>query len=464
MYGPPPDPRQVQAPVDLLEDPDRWGLAIGLGLLVSAGAWLRRLPLLARAALFILGQTVLLTAPLATSLGDTVYGAFPTIDKEGSLLFYLDGVHIRALLHPIESLDDPAARLIGVHLGHLWLVAALDLLGSTTAAFNGMALLSPALAWFAAFLLLRDLCGEPRVAMVLSFAWGTGLHVFRDLNWYTIEKAAIFWLALHAWALHRAWRDGGRWPWISGAIFGLMCWNNLYFGLSAGLLSGAAFLAQAAAERRSLASPSPALRGLSIANLFSLALALPLFVVQRALMADGPNLGDAERFLWERAALDGFSLVPFRWNRLEPWRALNLVAIGLGALALLRGGSDRRVRFGAAVALGLFLLSIGPALLPGPVHNPFYFAARAVIPGFWRMAKPESLFHTSYLLIVAMAAIELRARTDSRRGLALLYALFVAAWLVMVRSHPAFPDFSLPTQSALDPHWAERTFGKEAPP
>jgi hypothetical protein len=79
-----------------------------------------------------------------------------------------------------------------VHLGHLWLVAALDLLGSTTAAFNGMALLSPALAWFAAFLLLRDLCGEPRVAMVLSFAWGTGLHVFRDLIWYTIEKAAIF--------------------------------------------------------------------------------------------------------------------------------------------------------------------------------------------------------------------------------------------------------------------------------
>ena len=79
------------------------------------------------------------------------------IDKAGSLLFYLDGVHQRMLLHPWLSPGDPAARLIGVHVGHLWITEIFDLVYSPVGAFNAQALLYPALAWYGAWLLLRDL-------------------------------------------------------------------------------------------------------------------------------------------------------------------------------------------------------------------------------------------------------------------------------------------------------------------
>ena len=205
MYGPPPDPRQLMAPVQLGTVPLAYLGCLLTGLAISVLAALRKLPEALRVWLFILGQTIVLTMPLAWYLDRYVFGAFPTIDKEGSLLFYLDGVHVRMLLHPVQSLGDPAAHLIGVQTGHLWVTALFDMFLSPTGAFNAQALLYPALAWWACYLLLRDLCGHGRIAAVLAFAWGMGLHVFRDLNWYTIEKAAIFWLALYLWALYRAW-------------------------------------------------------------------------------------------------------------------------------------------------------------------------------------------------------------------------------------------------------------------
>ena len=56
-------------------------------------------------------------------------------------------------------------------------------------------------------------------------------------------------------------------------------------------------------------------------------------------------LGTPERFLWERAALDGFSLVPLAWNRLEVHRALNMIGVGLAVFGVVGSWSDRRVRF-----------------------------------------------------------------------------------------------------------------------
>ncbi|MCB9778110.1 MAG: hypothetical protein H6742_06070 [Alphaproteobacteria bacterium] len=491
MYGPPPDPRQQIAPVELVDAPEAYAACLVIGLLLSAFALWKRPPASLRYLVLILGQTIALTMPLSWFLDRYVYGAFPTIDKEGSLLFYLDGVHVRMLLHPLLSTGDPAAHLIGVHTGHLWVTQFFDLFLSPVGAFNAQGLLYPALAWWAAWLLLRDLCHHDRTAFVLSFSWGMGLHVFRDLNWYTIEKAAIFWLALFCWALYRSWvrapqgnppgtglpggpllvgrlRETGPWPWAAGALYLAMAWNNLYLGLVGAVVGACALVAvgvhAAWAWRGRTEAPdeyagaAARFRSVALACAACAAFAAPLVVLQILLLyGGGPSLGDPQRFLTERAALDGFTLAPFRWNRLEPWRALNMVAVGLALFGAVARRRDVRVRFALACGSFLFLLSLGPALLPG-VPNPVYMAAFHLVPGFWRVAKPEVFFHGTWLLMCGVAAIQLRRVVPSPRTLGLLYGVFVVAWVLMVRTHPAYPGLTIPVRSSLDPQWHEQVF------
>lgn len=465
-----------------------------LGLLLSALAAWKRPPQALRAGLFILGQTIVLTMPLAWYVDTYVYGAYPTIDKEGSLLFYLDGVHVRMLLHPWLSTGDPAAHLIGVHTGHLWLTQAFDLVLSPIGAFNIQGLLYPALAWWASWLLLRDLCGHGRTALVLAFAWGMGLHVFRDLNWYTIEKAAIFWLALFCWAFYRAWErapvtavpgegvfggplprgrlwETGRWPWVTAGLYALMTWNNLYLGLvgaALGVLGLGATLWAAFRARPRVTDDSNSdtdayrlaasrARSVGLACAACAVAVAPLALMQWLLLHGGPTLGDPERFLWERAALDSFSLVPFRWNRLEVWRALNMVVVGLAIFGSWKRRRDGRVRFAVVAGAVLFALSLGPQLLPG-VDNPVYLATRAVVPGFWRVAKPEVFFHGTWLLMCGVAAIQLRRVVPDPRTLGLLYAIFIFFWVLMVRTHPVYPDMNLPLDNTLSEDWPDRVF------
>lgn len=460
MYGPPPDPRQVLAPVEVLTDPRAYAICVVVGGLVSALALFRRQPQALRGWWFVLGQVIVLTMPLAVFLDSYWYGSFPTVDKEGSLLFYLSGVHRTALLHPVAALSDPAVRLIGVHTGHLWVTAAFDLFLSPMGAFNAQALLYPALGWYCAWLLLRDLCEDPRVAMVMAFPWGMGLHVFRDLNWYTIEKAAIFWLALFAWAGLRAWRRGGGWAAGTGLVFLLMSWMNLYLGLVAGALGALAVLAagwQAWRERE-----RAGLVRLLRAAAWCAALGLPLALAQALLMRQGPALASPEEFLWQRAALDSFTLAPLRWNRLEVHRSLNLVGLGLALLGAIRLRGDPRVRFCLGAGLLLFSLALGPWLVQG-LKNPIYLLAFTVVPGFWRVAKPEIFFHAVWLLTLGVAALELARELapvkERRRGLVALYLLFAGAWVLMCRTHPAYPPMTRPVQSALAPDWEERVFG-----
>jgi hypothetical protein len=404
-----------------------------------------------RAALFILGQTIILTAPLFALIDTYVYGSFPTIDKAGSLAFYLDGVHIRMLAHPLQSLVDPAARLIGVHVGHLWVTQAFDLILTPVGAFNAQGLLYPALGWWAAYLLFREVTGRERASVLMGFPFGMGLHTFRDLNWYTIEKAAVFWLPLYLWASYRAWRRGGSWIWLAGGIYALLSWMNLYLGLVAAALMATASLC-------TLAARTTGTRRVIAVLVLSAVLVSPLAIWQWALLQGNLTLGSPERFLFERAALDGFSLSPLRWNRLEIHRALNLVALALAGWGLIAGRKDGRVRLAAICGAVLFLLSIGPFLWGHGVENPLYWFARAVVPGFWRVAKPEVFFHGTWLLLLGVAAIQLARSNASGRALGVLYALFVLAWLVMVRTHPAYPPMTLPTKTQLAPNWADRVF------
>lgn len=462
MYGPPPDPRQILAPVQMLDDP--WShlacMAGGLVMSALAVAW-KRPPKALRYLVFIIGQVTLLTAPLLAHLNRFVYGSFPTIDKEGSLLFYLDGVHLRMLSSPLMSPADPAARLIGVHVGHLWVTQFFDLFLTPLGAFNAQAFMSMVLGWWAMWLLLRRVSGVDRIALLLSFPFGMGLHLFRDLNWYTIEKAAIFWLPLFTLALLRAWKDGGRWRWIPGIVFVVMSWMNLYMGMIAGFFAACAWLwllADGLLRRERTRS----LRRVSHAGAVCLLAITPLLIWQWALMRGGPQIGSPEQFLWERAALDGFSLVPLAWNRLEIHRALNLVGIGLAVMGVVSCWSDQRVRFALGVGLLAALISVGPVLLPGPVENPIYMVVRSVIPGFWRVAKPEVFFHVTWMLMLCVAAVQL-AKSGSRRGVSILYGIFLVGWLLMVRTHPAYPPMTVPIDSTLSSGWQEDVFEDEAP-
>ena len=403
---------------------------------------------------------MLLTAPLLFVLPDVVFGAFPTIDKEGSFLFYLDGVHRRVMASPLDAANDPAARLIGVHVGHLWVTEAFDLVLEPLSAFSVQGLVYPAFGWGAASLLLYGLCGNLGVAVVLGMPFGMGLHVFRDLNWYTIEKAAVGWLPLFGWTLARTWRDGGRWPWIAAAVFALSAWMNLYLALVSAAIGALLFTWLAVGALRGTGSRQ-GFRQVAHACLACAAVGLPFAVWQHHVMSGGPAIGTPEAFLAQRAALDGVSLWPPAWNRLELWRALDPVACVLGAAGVVATfRADGRVRFLVMTGAVLGLLSLGPDPVPGSgASNPVYMAAWHAIPGFWRVAKPEVFFEASWLAVLAVGAVGLARRQPSKRVLVGLHLAMVAAWFALVRTHAAYPGFTAPVSADLDPTWGDRVFG-----
>ena len=417
MYGPAPHSSQVALSVS----PGTTALCVTVGILISSLALSRRFSPATRAWLFCFGQTVLLTAPLALVMSQGVYGDFPTIDKAGSFLYYQDGVHIRSLLHPMESLNDCAVQLIGVHMGHLWITQFFDLFLQDYGPFNAQALLYPALAWWAAALFFREVGASWRGAVALAFPYGMCLHVFRDLNWYTIEKAAIFLIPLYALSLLKAHRNGGSWTLKAGLVFVLCAWVNWYLALVAA--AGAGFAAIIARSKN-----------LWKATGLSAALLLPLVLYQLALVNQG-SPGSPEDFLELRAAMDRFSIVPLEWNRLEWYAALSPLAIGLGAHRLWTGGLEPLERVLLGVAAGLFVFSLGPYLV-GDLPNPIYMMAWHVVPGFWRVAKPEVFFYGTWICVLAVAS----KNTFSEKRI--IYPGMVILWLVFVRQHAAFPGFS----------------------
>ncbi len=452
MYGPPADPRQLLAPAELLASPGRWALCLGLGLGLLLLAWRargwREAP---RVLLAMAGVVLLATAPLAAMLNDVVYGAWPSTDKVGSYLFYLDGVHRRLLSQPLQATDDPALRLIGAHVGHLWVTEFFDLFLNTHGAFNVQAIFYPLLAWFCAWLLMRELGSDPLAAMLAAFPFGLGLHVFRDLQWATVEKSAVFGLPMFAWLLLRARARGGTHLAWAALAFAATAWLNWYLAL----LNGTLLLVYLLWARN---------RRATLLGLGSLLACLPLLVLQLELFQGAGALADPQRFLWERAALDVLSIWPPRWNHLELWRSLNLACLALGLWGIWTQRRDRRILLGTLLAAGLAILSMGPLLWGSRQHglpNPLCWLAWTTIPGFWRVAKPEFFLEGSYLFLLVMAALQLSRLRLAPRTMFLLGLLFVIGWLLSVRTHPAFPVFTLPSEVRLSPGWSDHVFGNE---
>ena len=467
MIGPSPDPRQVLLPAGIADEPVAWAISVGVGLgLALLGVRARGWPEAARGALLCLGLTLALTAPALGWIDAVALGSFPTTDKEGSLLFYLDGVHRRLLFEPLGAAADPAARLIGVHTGHLWVTEAFDLLLSPLGAMNAQGLLNAALGWGCMALLARSLGASAGLALALGLPFGLGLHVMRDLNFYTIEKSAVFWLPLFSWAGLRAWRRGERWRWLPALIYGVMSWMNLYLGLVGAALGALAMLAEGGASLRAR-SLRPETRRLAVACGACAVPGVALALWQHQVMSGGPALATPEQFLWQRAALDSLTLNPPRWNRLELGRALNPVALTLAGLGLWRGRRTGLGRFFCLAGLTLAALSLGPVLWwrgPDPragIPNPIYLAAWHTVPGFWRVAKPEVFFEGTWMLALAGGAWGARDRPLWRWEGVVWPALVVAAWLALVRSHPAYPPFAAAQQGALDAGWTERVFSAE---
>ncbi len=480
MYGPPPDPRQVALDGSLSGAPLAWLACIALGGLL---AW-RAGPLAphpGRRYLALLGLTIALTSPAAGMLAQGWWGDFPTIDKTGSLLFFREGVQWRIL-----DASDPGLRLIGVHVGHLWPTSLLALALPEHAAFGAQHLLQLAAAWWAAAGLLEALAGDRRVAVICAAPFALNLHQLRDIKWYTIEKTEIFWISIFAWILVEATHatDTPRVRRLAGlaalTLLGASL-TNLYVAMTCAGLGALALLTRS--------------RTLALVVGAGALGALPAAVQQLRLLAGPGTLGTPAAFLEARAALDVVEVWPPRWNRLEAWAVLDpgmvlLAGVGM-SLALRRSGAGPS---GAAIhgaegvpsatpppsrgvppsgrstdlaivgsASVFFLLSLGPYLdAPGGLPNPVY-RALLVVPGLWRIAKPEGFFHVTWLCTLALAARGLVRVGPTPRRLLLVIAVSLAAWVFLARSHPAAPGFSRDVPVALPRDWQRGAFTTPPP-
>jgi hypothetical protein len=460
-YGPPVDPRQVSVPADPSDAPEAWALCIAVGLILTLLAWpLRSRPSWA-AGLAALGQTVMLTAPFAALLPKYVYGAYPTIDKQGSLLFYLEGVHRWMASHPTQLASYAPARLIGVHVGHLWVTEAFDLFLEPFAAMNAQGLLWLVLAWWCAWGFLRTLGAGDAEAFVLALPYGLGLHLFRDLDGYTIEKAAVFVVPLYGTCWLRALRDGGDWPVSAAVVVLLSALLNLYLALVIGIASVvASAIVLAGVMVKDRKGPraligSVSLKRLAVHYVATAILITPVAWAQASLLSGGKAIASPECFLWGRAALDTVTLWPPAWNRLEAWAALHPLALLLAIAGLWTRRRDPQVAVLAILGLVTGLLSLGPELVPG-VPNPAYLAAWYGLPFFWRIAKPEVFFFVTWACVLGVAALGTTDRLWTRGMLLVVYLAFVAVWVGTVRLHPAYPGFSEYRPAKLAPGWEKR--------
>ncbi len=408
LYGPPVDPRELA----VFPEPWAWALSLLVGALLLAWGWKRS------SLATVLGAVIVLTAPALAMVPVATWGHFPTIDKAGSLSFYKLGAHWASFDTSAE-----ATRLIGVSMGHLWVSAALDTFLAPFAAMNAQALLNLGLGWYFGARVCAAAGSSPGAALVGGMGFGLGLHALRDVNWYTVEKCGQGWLALYVLCLVRAHRVGGRWVAGAGVAYFWAFYYNSYWGVLGALAGGLALAFGNAGSRAAVAASC--LGGLP-------------FVILQLPALNNDSLPEPAAFA-QRAALD--VLTPVAWNRLELWRAVDLAAVALAAVAL---GAARRPHVepspgGARVTTPFLVLCVAvPTVLALGPATPLWTAFSA-LPGMWRFAKPETFFHLAVLALGVLASRGVdRLKLDARAVLSVQAAL----WLWAVRAHAVYPQFS----------------------
>lgn len=416
-YGPPPDPTELIVASDFATVPVAWVLCIAAGLAV---AWFGR----RSSFLAVLGLTVALTAPAAALLPTAVWGAWPTVDKTGSLHFF----SLNAQFHSFDT-SAPATQLIGVSMGHLWITWIFAAFMPAFAASNLHAFVNLVLGWWLSGRLAVATGTPERWAISAGFPMAMGLHLFRDINWYTIEKSGLWALTLYALTLVLAHRRGRGWIAAAGLSYFVAFYYNPYFGVFGAMLGGAALVVGN--------------RNARLAVLASVVGALPFLALQLPALRN-EALPEPAAFA-TRAALDVVTVFPPEWNRLELWRAVDgvvaLAALSTALSALRRVRDvDPTIATEARMEVALLSALVVPALLAlGPV-TPLW-TAFASLPGMWRFAKPEAFFHLVILGLVVLAGRGFdRGRWHPRTVL----ALQVALWIWLVRGHPVYPGFTAP--------------------
>ena len=441
IMGPPVDPREILYHAST----GQYLLSIILGFIFLFFAYRLREKELLATLLFSCGFVFLITTPWIGSMTDSVIGAYPTIDKQGSLLFYLDGVHQRALSSPIASLEDPAHRLIGFHLGHFWVVEFFDLFLSSFTAYNAQMLLNLVLNLWIGSLFLRKMGASRQNSVLFAVVLGLQLHVFRDLHWYTIEKSSLFWLFGFWIAMQELCKVNAKLPfWTLGLIYLFATWMNFYWGIILGILGGHYSLKILILSlRNGVQEHQKFWKAIALCILFGLGIAW----IQLQLSAPHQSFASPTQFK-ERAILDSFSLYPLNWNRMGTWQAINPLVIGLCIYAL----KTKKISvFEGCTALLFFLLSLGPEIIG--IQNPLY-TLLSVVPGLWRLAKPEIFFLISYTLLIVWAArVELSTKMKRITGILLL-----STWFIGLHSSTAYPYLSEYIPAQLPVNWEQRFF------
>lgn len=368
--GPPPSPLEVAFPAGVHAEPVAWALSL---LVAVACLWFGRRSALITAA----GLVALCTAPALGLVHRAVWGHYPTIDKAGSLHFYGLGAHWEAF-----DPSAPATQLIGMSMGHLYVTALFDLVLPAFGAMNAQALLNLVLGWWVGSRLVEATGTPRRWALVAAFPLGLGLHGFRDINWYTIEKSGLWPLLVYALTLVLAHQRGRGWIAAAAAAYFWAFFYNAYWGVLGAAIGVVTLLAGN--------------RNARFAVLASCLGVLPFAIAQLPALAN-PQLPPPDAFA-ERAALD--VLAPFggdgfgpNWNRIPLHGALDL-SVTLAALAGLFFAAREASRPEARARVGLALAAFLAALLACGPATPLW-GLFAALPGMWRFAKPETFFHLS---------------------------------------------------------------------
>lgn len=423
---PPFDPRQIVFETSIIDH----AYTIFLALLIAlVGHKIQRGKIL----LFTLATCVVLTTPLLGICTEAVWGAYPTVDKEGSLLFYRDGVHFR-----LFSFSDPAHRLIGFHLGHLWITQVLDWLVGDIGAFNLHALLNVTLTWYCTYRFLHVLGAHRVWAWLLASQMGFHLHLFRDIQFYTIEKSAVYPILLYWESVIRASKGEKNAPVWMGITFFLASWINVYWGIFCALITPLLLWTYRAEHRETLG------KGIGVC----VVLGACVGIYQQLLTTSGPPFAYGNQFM-ERAALDNVSIWPLSWNRLPWYTSVSPLVIFLSGWAWHTNRFHSKY---ASLGIVFFILSTGPFLFQ-TVPNPLYQGLTA-LPALWRFAKPEAFFFVTFIVILSTAA----KLNPSAKG-----CLYIGVVMLLqccgIRMQQEYPSyFSRPIQTSLPKHWERRIF------